>query len=473
MLFNSYFFWLFFALVAVLYWRLAHRGQNRLLLVASYYFYACWDWRFLALIATSTTIDYFVALAIARTSNRSRRKRLMLLSISASIGILGFFKYFGFFSRELDGLLHGLGLPSLIPRLDILLPVGISFYTFQTMSYTIDVYRRHCKPTRNYFDFALFVSFFPQLVAGPIERASHFLPQILKPRVYREGDFAHGLYMVIIGLFQKVFVADTMAALVNGVFATPSKDLHGSEILLATYAFAFQIYGDFAGYSSIARGVARWLGFDLMVNFRRPYFAASPSEFWQRWHISLSQWLRDYVYIPLGGNRGGNWSTYRNLLLTMLLGGLWHGANWTFIAWGAFHGLLLSVYRYFESSENTPRNAADAMGRWDRFARQLLMFNLICFGWLLFRADSMAQVMEWLTAFGSGLAPTPLAKMMLGMILFCVSPLMLFELWEEHYSSAELLRRHWALRAVVYAAAIQLMIYFPPPMASQFIYFQF
>ena len=282
MLFNSYYFWLFFAVVAVLYWRLPHRGQNRLLLVASYYFYGCWDWRFLGLIATSTTIDYFIALAIGRTANRKRRKQLMLLSMSASLGILGFFKYFGFFSRELEGMLHGLGLPSLIPRLDILLPVGISFYTFQTMSYTIDVYRRQCKPTRNYLDFALFVSFFPQLVAGPNERASNFLPQILKPRIYREGDFAHGLYMIIVGLFQKVFVADTMAALVNGVFAKPTADLQGIEILLATYAFAFQIYGDFAGYSSIARGVARWLGFDLMVNFRRPYFAASPSEFWQR-----------------------------------------------------------------------------------------------------------------------------------------------------------------------------------------------
>jgi alginate O-acetyltransferase complex protein AlgI len=472
MLFNSYAFWLFFAIVAALYYRLPHRGQNLLLLAASYFFYGCWDWRFLGLIAFSTTVDYFVSHALGREERPARRKLLLATSLTVNLGVLAFFKYYGFFSTEFARLLANVGLPALVPQLDIVLPVGISFYTFQTLSYTVDVYRRDCPPAERWTDFALFVSFFPQLVAGPIERATHLLPQVLRPRVHRAGDFAEGLYFVLVGLFTKVFVADTLAMVTNGVFATPTSQLTGAESLLGVYAFAFQIYGDFAGYSAMARGVAKWLGFDLMENFRRPYFAQSPSEFWQRWHISLSQWLRDYLYIPLGGNRGGSLLTYRNLMLTMLLGGLWHGAAWTFIIWGAFHGAILCLYRFFETrGDRTAKVERSVAAQW---ARRIVMFHLVCVGWLLFRAESMAQVVEMLRLMVTDFTWTPLASTMLGMILFYAGPLVLLELWQEFAPrQATLLDRPWWVRAAVYAGLVQLMVLFPPPVPSEFIYFQF
>lgn len=473
MLFNSYAFWIFYAIVAALYFRLRHRGQNLLLLAASYFFYGCWDWRFLSLIALSTVMDYLVALQLDRSQNERARKALMTLSLVANLGLLAFFKYYGFFASEFSQLLSTIGVPALIPQLDIVLPVGISFYTFQTLSYTIDVYRRQLPAAKNFLDFALYVAFFPQLVAGPIERATKLLPQVLKPRTHRQGDFAEGLYHILTGLFKKVFVADTLAVMVNGAFATPTSQLTGAEALLAVYAFAFQIYGDFSGYSSMARGVAKWLGFDLMENFRRPYFAESPSEFWQRWHISLSQWLRDYLYIPLGGNRHGSVQTYRNLMLTMVLGGLWHGANWTFLAWGAYHGLLLCVYRACAARWGS-RDAS----RYEyalRWGRRILMFHLVCFGWLLFRAESFTQAADWTALLLTDFTMTPLATAMLGMLLFYAGPLMVMEAWQERLPNAEpgLLERHWLVRAAAYTAMIQLMLLFPPMAASQFIYFQF
>ncbi|MEZ6067099.1 MAG: MBOAT family protein [Planctomycetaceae bacterium] len=472
MLFNSYAFWLFFAIVAALYFRLRHRGQNVLLLVASYYFYGCWDWRFLGLIAFSTVVDYYVALGLAATEQPGRRKMLLGLSVTVNLGLLAFFKYFGFFAEEFGRLLTTIGAPALIPRLDIVLPVGISFYTFQTMSYTIDVYRRQCEPTRNFLDFAVYVSFFPQLVAGPIERATHFLPQVTHPRVHKPGDFAEGLYLVMTGLFRKVFVADTLAMVVNGIFATPTSELSGIEVLIGVYAFAFQIYGDFSGYSAMARGVSKWLGFDLMENFRRPYFAETPSEFWQRWHISLSQWLRDYLYIPLGGNRGGTLLTSRNLMLTMLLGGLWHGAAWTFIVWGAFHGFILCAYRVWETRRG--RQAIRDTSWLGRQARRVLMFHLVCFSWLLFRADSLTQVGQMLSLLATDLTWTPLAGTMLGMLAFYAGPLLLLESWQESRPAGDgLLTSPWWVRAGAYACLAQLMILFPPPVPSEFIYFQF
>ncbi|MFV0442391.1 MAG: MBOAT family O-acyltransferase [Planctomycetaceae bacterium] len=467
MLFNSYAFWLFYCLVAVLYFRLRHRAQNWLLLVASYYFYGCWDWRFLGLIILSTIVDYFVAIWLDRQEDPRRRKLLLVISCTMNLGLLAFFKYYGFFSTELTHLLTNIGAPALVPQLDIVLPVGISFYTFQTMSYTIDVYARRLPAARSLLDFALYVAFFPQLVAGPIERATHLLPQVLNPRTHKRGDFAEGLYYVLTGLFRKVFVADTLAMVVNGIFATPTSQLSGPEALLGVYAFAFQIYGDFSGYSDMARGVSKWLGFDLMENFCRPYFAESPSEFWQRWHISLSQWLRDYLYIPLGGNRGGSLLTYRNLLLTMLLGGLWHGAAWTFIAWGAFHGTILCLYRRFD--HNWPDRPLAL-----RIARRVVMFHLVCLGWLLFRAESFGQATAMLGLILTNVTWTPLASAMLGMLLFYAGPLMVFELWQERQPERDaLLGRHWLLRAAVYVGLVQLMILFPPTVPSEFIYFQF
>ena len=354
------------------------RLQNRLLLVASYLFYGTWDWRFLSLIWISTIIDYFAASRIESSPVRAK-KLWLLLSMVVNLGLLGFFKYFGFFATGFQDMFATVGINLSLPALQIVLPVGISFYTFQTMSYTIDVYRGVTRPVRNFLDFALYVAFFPKLVAGPIERSSRLMPQILKPRQRNGSDFAEGLYLVILGMFKKVVIADNMALIANAVFNSSYQELTGFECLIGVYAFAFQIYGDFSGYSAIARGVARWLGFDLMVNFRMPYFAISPKDFWSRWHISLSTWLRDYLYVPLGGNRGGKLFTYRNLMLTMLLGGLWHGAGWTFIAWGAMHGVMLVIFR--ELSRHWNVDDASTRSFLANFAQGFVTFQLVCITW--------------------------------------------------------------------------------------------
>ncbi|WP_237228015.1 MBOAT family O-acyltransferase [Rubinisphaera sp. JC750] len=474
MLFNSFAFWLFFLVVGLLYHRLPHRRQNVLLLIASYFFYGCWDYRFLSLIVLSTLIDYAVALGIQTARGRRKKRLLLTISLCSNLGILAFFKYYGFFAAELDTLFHTIGIPMLLPTLQVVLPVGISFYTFQTMSYTIDVYRGDCKPTRDLLDFAVYVSFFPQLVAGPIERATHFLPQVTHQRAWRPEYFREGLYLVVLGLFKKVFVADNMAVLANAIFATPSSQLTGPEVLVGVYAFAFQIYGDFSGYSAIARGVSKWLGFDLMVNFRMPYFAVDPSDFWRRWHISLSQWLRDYLYIPLGGNRHGSLFTYRNLTLTMLLGGLWHGANWTFIAWGAFHGVLLCAYRLWATRKSAATKTKQPQKLAPRLLSMLLMFHLVCISWLLFRAETIAQAGSFAWLMATNFAWTPLATMMLGMVAFYAGPLLLFEAWLEFRGELEsLLDVGWVWRGLAYSYALLMCFCFPPPAAATFIYFQF
>lgn len=482
MLFNSFTFWLFYAIVFTLYFRLGRRQQNLLLLVASYYFYGCWDWRFLGLIALSTLIDFGLGLAIGAARSQRNRQRLVTLSVTGNLCFLGFFKYYGFFSSELERLLSTVGLPGLVPSFSFVLPVGISFYTFQSMSYTIDVYRGTLKPCRSLLDFAAFVSFFPQLVAGPIQRANQFLPQFQQPRTVTPDLFKQGLYLVASGLFRKIVIADNMAPIADAVFSTPVHELTGAEVLLGLYAFAFQIYGDFSGYSAIARGVAKWMGFELSVNFRMPYLATSPQDFWQRWHISLSQWLRDYLYIPLGGNRRGDWNTYRNLMMTMLLGGLWHGANWTFIAWGAFHGILLCLWRAFgsgKSSRNASRSAGEPRPEESFFnirhlAQVFVFFNLICFSWLLFRADSMMQVWEMTTRICTDFTITPFAKMIFGLLVFYVTPLMLFEVWlESKKNFMGLLNAHWSVRGLIYLYIAYMIMFFPPPVPSEFIYFQF
>ncbi|MCA9079748.1 MAG: MBOAT family protein [Planctomycetaceae bacterium] len=471
MLFNSFGFWLFFVVVLVLYQQLRHRGQNVLLLIASYFFYGCWDWRFLGLILFSTLVDYCVALAIERTHLLSRKRLLLFVSMAVNLGLLAFFKYYGFFAKELAALLQSVGAPAMIPTLSIILPVGISFYTFQTMSYTIDVYRGDCKATDQLLDFAVYVAFFPQLVAGPIERASHFLPQVLADRRPTAIDFRDGLYLVISGMFRKVVIADNMAPLANTIFARDAVELSGWEVMLGVYAFAFQIYGDFSGYSAIARGVSKWLGFDLMANFHMPYFAISPSDFWRRWHISLSQWLRDYLYIPLGGNRGGTFATYRNLMLTMLLGGLWHGANWTFIVWGAIHGLLLCGYRALGDGRTKVSQRPSFVGR---LPQMILMFHFVCFAWLFFRAESLTQALAMLGQLGTWGPMSALAQTILGLIIFFCVPLLLLEWWfDEHHDPMWITQIHWGWRTAVYAYLMLMMVFFPPPAPAEFIYFQF
>lgn len=466
-LFNSYAFWLFFALVWVMYRLLPHRWQNVLLLVASYYFYACWDWRFLPLILTTTLVNYFTALGIEKSDSRKTHRWLMVLSATVSLGLLGFFKYWGFFVESTADFLTWLGFHPNISTLHIILPVGISFYTFQTMSYTIDVYRGETKATHSLPDFALYVAYFPQLVAGPIERSSSLLPQITHPRRKRIGDFSEGLYLVLLGLFLKVVVGDNLGFIADGIFSAEKGDITGTDALVGVYCFAFQIYGDFAGYSSIARGVSKWLNIDLMTNFRMPYLARNPSDFWQRWHISLSSWLRDYLYIPLGGNRCSTFKVYRNLMLTMLLGGLWHGAGWTFLIWGGIHGLILCVYRALPRDWKLP-------GIWGRFIATLWFFHVVCLTWLFFRADTLPQAWDMLVLIFTQQELTPLSHYGLGMLAFFCLPLMVYEVWlDQKHTLRRLETVSWGWRATVYCYFVFMLIVFPPPVFGQFIYFQF
>src|SRR4051812_20491918 len=390
MVFNSLHFLWFFLVVYALYRVLPHRGQNWLLLIASYYFYAAWDWRFLGLLIASTVVDYSCGRLLERTADERRRKWLLGASLAFNLTLLGFFKYFNFFADNLHVVFGALGWQLDFVTLRVLLPVGISFYTFVTMSYVIDVYRREIRATRDPLEFAVFVAYFPHLVAGPILRASRLLPQIHLPRTITPEQMRDGAWLIAWGLFQKIFVADNLAPIANAIF-DPGTAHTGVNVLLGVYAFAFQIYGDFAGYSNIARGVSKLMGIELLENFRFPYFVRTPQEFWRHWHISLSTWLRDYLYIPLGGNRGRGWQTNRNLLITMVLGGLWHGAAWTFVLWGVYHGALLIAYR------NAERLAA--VRRWVTAPSPLasltswaVMFHLTCLGWLIFRARSAAQL---------------------------------------------------------------------------------
>lgn len=471
MLFNSLTFLLFYLAVLAIYYRLRWRAQNALILVASCIFYGWWDYRFLLLMGVSITTDYFAGLAISKTDNLGRRKVLLGVSIAINLGILGFFKYFNFFVHSLERLLDSVGLPFLFPGLNIVLPVGISFYTFQSMSYSIDVYRGQIQPTRRFVDYAAFVSFFPQLVAGPIERASHLLPQFQRPRTVSREQLAQSLWLILWGLYKKIVIADNLAAIVDPVFSW-YEPLSGGMVLVALYAFAMQIYCDFSGYSDMAKGLAGCMGFDLMHNFRIPYMALNPQMFWKRWHVSLSTWLRDYLYVSLGGNRGGRSKTYRNLFLTMLIGGLWHGAAWTFVIWGAYQGLILVVHRAWKG----PRGSADeSPTSWPAKAVQwLVMTQLVCLGWLLFRADSMFQVWAFIKAMVTDFSGPPrVLGHLLALILLC-APLWLVEGMQEKQNDLNApLRLPVLLKAGLIALIVVLIVGVGNTGTRQFIYFQF
>lgn len=397
MIFNSVEYAVFLAVVLALYYALSTRGQNVMLLGASYLFYGWWDYRFLTLLWISTLVDYFCAISIERSSGRPR-KLLLLISCVTNLGILGFFKYFNFFADSTVTALQWAGLEPSPVLLQIVLPMGISFYTFQTLSYTVDVYRGQLKAHRDFLSFALYVSYFPQLVAGPIERAGSLLPQLTNKRVVTARQVDSGSFLILLGLFKKVGVADAIAPLVDARFGSPEA-FQGADLLLGVYLFAIQIYCDFSGYSDIARGSSRLLGIELMVNFRQPYFASSITDFWRRWHISLSSWLRDYLYIPLGGNRHGAVRTYRNLMITMLLGGLWHGASWAFIFWGGLHGIYLAVNRRFPLDKT---KVGQLVGPHLRFVVGLVLtFHLVCLAWVFFRASSFAVAWNYLAGIAS------------------------------------------------------------------------
>lgn len=392
MLFNSLPYAIFLLVVFGLFWAVSDRRRTAhvLLLTASYFFYGCWNVKYLGLIFFVTALNYFIGILLHRESRQAIRKLLLTISLVGSLGVLALFKYYNFFADEVFWIFKFYHIPFPFPRLHVLLPVGISFYTFQALSYTIDLYRRKIELCADFIDFALFVSFFPQLVAGPIVRAAQFLPQLKTKKRYSNDLISSGLYQVLRGLVKKMVFADYLGMyLVDGVFADPAA--HGSlAILLAVYGYAFQIYGDFAGYSDIAIGSARMLGFELPINFDAPYNAQNLREFWQRWHISLSTWLQDYLYISLGGSRRGKARTYVNLMVTMLLGGLWHGAAWTFVLWGFYHGVLLALTRLFQ--RRTGGTEAWEPHPGVRVLKTLFTFHLVCFGWIIFRAPHIADV---------------------------------------------------------------------------------
>lgn len=472
MWFNSFSFFLFLAVVLVVYRFLGHRSRNRFLLVASYFFYGCWDWRFLVLILFTTGFEFLSSWKVSGSNDPIRKRWWVGASLVVELGILAIFKYFGFFVEEMNRVLWWLGLSSWEPGLQILLPVGISFYTFQALSYTIDVYRERTQPCRRFLDFALYISFFPQLVAGPIERSHHLLPQVEKPRPPLDRNrFREGLHLVLTGLFLKVVIADNMAWLANFVFGSEPENLRATEVLLGVYAFAFQIYGDFGGYSAIAIGVAKWLGFDLMENFRRPYFSSNPREFWQRWHISLSTWLRDYLYIPLGGNRGGRWRTGRNLMITMLLGGLWHGAAWTFLIWGGIHGVWLAIHRWIRGrTESEEENR----GRFARLVSMISTFHIVCLAWLFFRAESLEQALALLVGLGGDWGMTDFVATASSLIVFFTVPWIAFEFWSERRGGTYAIFEHsWIFRVLLYLYIALMLLFFPAPAPVEFIYFQF
>ena len=385
MTFNSLQYALFLPAVLALHWMVPRRARLPLILVASYVFYGSWDHRFLALLLVSTVGDYWIASALGRTEDERCRRLLLTASLAINLGILGFFKYFNFFVDSAGALLSKVGLEPNERLLEVILPVGISFYTFQTLSYTFDVYRRRIEPCRDPILFACFVAYFPGLVAGPIERARRLLPRLAADRSPPDiAQVQSALGLILFGLFKKVVLADQMAPLVESTFSSPA-EATGLEVAGALVAFSIQVYGDFSGYSDIARGSSRLLSVELMVNFRQPFLSRSITEFWQRWHISLSSWLRDYLYVPLGGNRGSRLATYRNLVITMTLGGLWHGAGWTYVAWGAVQGLKLSLHRALGGSVQE----GDRI-QMRQIPAVVATFALISLSWLLFRADSLA-----------------------------------------------------------------------------------
>lgn len=400
MLFNSIEFAIYLPIVFILYWFVTNRNlkfQNSLLVLASYVFYGWWDWRFLSLIIFSSCIDYFVGIRLSKTNEQYKRKLLLLTSIIINLGFLIFFKYSNFFAESFAEAFTMLGKPMEVNRLNIILPVGISFYTFQTLSYSIDIYKRKLEPCRDIISFFAFVSFFPQLVAGPIERATNLLPQFYKKRIFEYDKAIDGMRQILWGLFKKVVIADNCAQFANQIFENYA-DLNGSTLALGAIFFTFQIYGDFSGYSDIAIGTSRLFGFNLMQNFNFPYFSRDIAEFWRRWHISLNTWFRDYLYIPLGGSRGGLWMKIRNTFIIFLVSGFWHGANWTFIIWGALNACYFLPSMILNNNRKNLNTVAE--GRIFPSIKEIIQigitFGLTVLAWIFFRAESVSHAMGYI-----------------------------------------------------------------------------
>jgi D-alanyl-lipoteichoic acid acyltransferase DltB (MBOAT superfamily) len=471
MTFNSLQYAAFLPVVLLIYWRLGRRGQNVLLLLASYLFYGAFDWRFLGLLMLSTATDYTVGRVLEVTEDEGRRKLAFLASLAVNLGILGVFKYFDFFVTEASRFLDRVGLHANPPLLHVLLPVGISFYTFHGISYAFDVYRKQIRPTHDLLAFAVFVSFFPQLVAGPIGRAHLQLPQFERDRVRPNADEVRSaLTLILVGLFKKIVIADAAAPYVNAAFTQPGS--HGAvTLLLGMYGFAFQIYGDFSGYSDIARGSARLLGVDLPLNFDRPYLSRSITEFWRRWHISLSTWLRDYLYVPLGGNRGTAFTVYRNLILTMLIGGLWHGAAMTFVIWGGLHGVLLALERAFLSAEATDASRPYVLRR--DLIQTVLTFHVVCVGWVFFRAPSFSAALDYLKGIAR-LRPGSVDSNALAVIAFVAVAALLIDIVQRRANDeGPILTWSPVARGLLIGTLVVAIVAFSGGAPTPFIYFQF
>lgn len=480
MLFNSLNFAVFLPIVLILYWFVTNKSlklQNMLLLVSSYFFYACWDWRFLFLLIFSTLLDYFTGLKMFDAPTKRAKKFWFWLSIIVNLGFLGIFKYYNFFASSFAEAVSAFGLKVSPFTLEVILPVGISFYTFHGLSYVIDIYKNRIPAERNFIDYAVFVSFFPLLVAGPIERATHLLPQIKSKRSFDYTKAVDGLRQILWGLFKKVVIADQCAEYANMIFNNAG-DYSGSTLVLGAVFFAFQIYGDFSGYSDIALGTARLFGIELLRNFSFPYFSRDIAEFWRRWHISLSTWFRDYLYIPLGGSKGGNWMRVRNTFIIFIVSGFWHGANWTFIVWGLLNALFIMPSILFKTNRNNLDTVAQGKlipsGR--EFLSMVLTFALTVFAWIFFRAENLTEALSYIAGIFSTTFFTvpeiwPVTLLILLMIFLIIE-------WigrENQFAIADM-GLHWPrpVRWATYYVFGTLIFYFAASQTQQqFIYFQF
>jgi D-alanyl-lipoteichoic acid acyltransferase DltB (MBOAT superfamily) len=464
MLFNTTQFFIFLPVVLALFYTSPHPFRRYILLAASYFFYACWNPKFIALLLTLTAIDYTAAICLEKVAPGPRRKAFLILSLSANLGFLGFFKYYNFLAGNLALLL---GRPPHSFFLDIVLPLGISFHTFQSMSYVVDVYRGQQKAVRSPIDYALFICFFPQLVAGPIVRAHTFFRDLFHWRPPSADDVSTGIFLLVLGLTKKMAFADQFAKVANRYFSDVAGNPGMATAWSGVFAFGLQIYFDFSGYTDMAIGMAKLLGFHFPVNFRRPYLASSITDFWRRWHISLSSWLRDYLYIPLGGNRHGKWMTYRNLALTMLLGGLWHGASWNFVIWGGYHGALLAIERVFRGDRPIREEWA-----WLYPVKAILTFGLVLISWVFFRAADLTQSLQVLgQIFSRPGGHTLLQHWHVGLALLALALAVVEEKfeWFERIIEAPA----WAYASALAAMFLCLEVFGVIDASIPFIYFQF
>lgn len=482
MLFNSIGFVIFLPVVFLLYWFVTNKNlklQNVLLLLASYFFYACWDWRFLFLLMFSTFLDYFTGLKMQDAKNQKRKRFWFWLSVVINLGFLGIFKYYNFFAESFADAISNVGLQVNPWTLKVILPVGISFYTFHGLSYVIDIYKDRIKAEKNFVDYAVFVSFFPLLVAGPIERATHLLPQIKKRRTFDYTKAVDGLRQILWGLFKKIVIADNCAEFANQIFNN-STEQSGSNLALGAVFFAFQIYGDFSGYSDIAIGTARLFGIDLLRNFAFPYFSRDIAEFWRRWHISLSSWFKDYLYIPLGGSNGGNWMRIRNTFIIFIVSGFWHGANWTFIVWGALNALFILPSIIMKTNRNNLETVAQGnfLPTIKEFFQMIITFTLAVFAWIFFRAENIPHALSYISGiFSRSLFSiptiTPHFSVLIIIILIIIFTIIEWLGREQQYAISKLGTK-WksTLRYAMYYAIIIAIFWFAGK-DQQFIYFQF